>query len=452
MYDMRQQSINYDINNQLDEEIDINFKKLFMAFLYRRVLIAKVFFSILLFFVLITFILPKKWEVSADLYINKTNNTNYSEINPFMLESGGGSVVSMGIDKAMNNEIELMQSSLVMDNVIKENDLKYGRLFKIFKTKKTGKYIPAKVFIKGVSIENKKNTSIISIKYKSKKKDKAYTVVNSIIQNYIKLHQEINSEKSKSDKRIIEEEYNKAKEALDKKIKSSKGLPANAVSGMGNLASMSAFSLSAQKAMGTLHGQYTEGEKSRIDLSEEAEKFSQLSSKLEWAKLVEEMSNSSKVLVINEPKPLNDWEYASPKLFKNIILGIIFGLASSITAFIFIEMKDKKITFSMLENNVIYNIDKDFMKIKSLLLENKYKVINVVIFDGIELDLIKPLQQFRNVRVVRAEISEDFINSIERASGALLILRIGEADSRLYKYVKNAVISRNKEIYNEVLV
>lgn len=449
---MQQQVINYDINNQLDEEININFKKLFNALLYRRMLIVKVFFSVLLFFVLMTFILPKKWEAGADLYINKTNNTNYSEINPFLLESGGGSMVSMGMDKAMNNELELMKSSLVMDNVIKENDLKYGRLFKIFPLKKTGKYISAKAFVKSVSIENKKNTNVISIKYKSKKKDKAYGVVNSIIQNYIKLHQEINSEKSKSDKRIIEEEYNKAKEALDKKIKSSKGLPANAVSGMGNLASMSAFSSSAQKAMGTLHGQYTAGEKSRIDLSEEAEKFSQLSAKLEWAKLVEEMSNSSKVLVINEPKPLNDWEYASPKLFKNIMLGIIFGFAAAIAAFISAEIRDKKLAFSMLGNNVIYNIDKDFMEIKALLLENKYKVINAVIFDGIELDLIKPLQQFRNVRVVRAEVSEDFISSIERASGAVLILRIGESDSRLYKYVKNAVRSRNKEIYNEVLV
>ena len=87
--------------------------------------------------------MPKKYEVSADLYINKTNNSNMAEINPYVIEelgSGGGmSAMLSGGKGTLDNEIELISSPKVMDKVIQENDIKIGKLFKIIKTKKYDK-------------------------------------------------------------------------------------------------------------------------------------------------------------------------------------------------------------------------------------------------------------------------------------------------------------------------
>ena len=64
-------------------EITINLKNIFLALWNRKFLIAKIFTITLVFFIAMTFISEKKWTVSADLYINNANNTNYLEINPY---------------------------------------------------------------------------------------------------------------------------------------------------------------------------------------------------------------------------------------------------------------------------------------------------------------------------------------------------------------------------------
>ena len=137
------------------------------------------------------------------------------------------------------------------------------------------------------------------------------------------------------------------------------GLPSTAVSGSGGLAALSSISKSAQKAMSGIQGQYVSGVKSEMRLREDAEKVAALSSKLEWAKLVDQMSESSKVIVLKEPRQLQEYEQASPKLFTNILLGIVFGVIASLIAVIFAENTDKKLTYSMLGENIIYNLEND---------------------------------------------------------------------------------------------
>ena len=119
---------------------------------------------------------------------------------------------------------------------------------------------------------------------------------------------------------------------------------------------MSAFSKSAQKALSGIQGQYVSGVKSEIALREDAEKVAELAKKVEWARLVENMSDSSNVVVLKEPRRLQDYEQTSPKLFTNIILGIVFGIIAGLGAVIFVENTDKKLTYSMLGNNIIYDI------------------------------------------------------------------------------------------------
>ena len=316
----------YNPMDELDDDLNINIEKLWRAIWSRKVLLIKVFCSVLAFFILLTFIMPKKYKVTADLYINKSNSSNLMEVNPYILDEAAGPVVNMGMDKAINNEIELMKSELVLDKVIRDNNIVYKKKFGIIPNKKEGEYLTAEAFYgkgKKLKIENTKNTNVITIQYKAGKPELAYGVVSSLITHYIELHKELNAEKSKSDTKLLETEYKKIKENLDKSISKASGLPAQSMTGIGNLSAMSAFSRSASSAIGNIRSQYIAGEKSQIAVSEESQKLTQLATKLEWAKMVEQMSDSSKVLVLKEPKQLRPFEKSSPKLLINIILSFI---------------------------------------------------------------------------------------------------------------------------------
>ena len=430
---------NYNYNNELDEELTIDFKKIFFAIWSRKSLITKIFISVILLFILLTFISPKKYIVNSDLYINKANNSNMMEINPFALEelgaAGGGVAALMtGGSGALANELELIQSPLVIDKVIRENNLVYKKRWGIIPNKKEGEYISTAAFLKkNISFENKKGTNVISIEYKAKDPELAYNIVYSIINNYIELHKQLNSEKSKSDKEIIESEYTKAKAALSKKVDAVQGLPENAMTTTGNLTAMSAFSKSAQQAMSTIKGQVIAGERSRIELTEEAAKVAELSSKLEWAKMVDKMSDSSKVLVLKEPQKLRDFEYSSPKLLINIILGIVFGFIISLFVLIFAELTDRKLTFSMLSDNIIYDLKKDFTDLKLQLLANQDKNISIITFENLSDDILSSLKEFKNITVIKADITNEFVQYINKSEKVVLFSKIGQTSSKLYK-------------------
>lgn len=447
---------NYNYNQELDEELTIDFKKIFFALWSRKFLILKVFLSVLLFFILLTFISPKKYKVDADLYINKANGTNMMEINPYAIEelgAGGSMAALMSGGGGLTNELELIQSPLVIDKVIRENNLVYKKKFGFLPNKKEGEYISTTAFLKkNISFENKKGTNVVTIEYKSKDPELAYNVVSSIITNYIELHKELHSEKSKSDKKIIENQYNIAKKSFDEKVKKADGLPEQALAMSGNISAMSAFSQSAQQALSNLKGQVIQGEKAKLALTEEASKVASLSSKLEWAKMVEEMSDSSKVLVLKEPQKLRDFEYASPKLLINILLGIVFGAIAALFAVIFAENADKKLTYTMLGDNIIYNIDNDFSDLKLLLLANQDKKIATVYFENIPGNIEEQLKAYRNLSLVKADISNEFVQSVKNSDEILIFATIGNTNSKFYKQIKTMLTEMNKKVALECLI
>lgn len=449
---------NYNYNQELDEELTIDLKKIFCSLWSRKFLISKVFLIILLCFVILTFISPKKYKVDSDLYINKSNNTNMMEINPYAIEelggaSGGMAALMAGGGGALTNELELMQSPLVIDKVIRENNLVYKKKFGIIPNKKEGEYISTAAFLKkNISFENKKGTNVITIEYKSKDPKLAYNVVNSIINNYVELHKQLNSEKSKSDKKVIEAEYNKAKKALNTKLNSSSGLPEQALATSGNISAMSAFSKSARQAMANLTGQVIQGQKSRVAVTEEAEKVAALSSKLEWAKMVDEMSDSSKVLVLKEPQKLRDFEYSSPKLLINILLGIVFGFIASLFAVIFAENADKKLTYLMLGDNIIYDLEEDFSDLKLLLLANADKRMSIITFEDIPNNILSKFENIRNINFVKADISNEFVNNIAASDKVILIASVGKTNSKFYKQIKSMLGEMNKNIISEAII
>lgn len=453
-----QNNISYIPQDELDEELTIDLKKIVLTIWNRRIILTKVFGIVLIFFILLTFILPKKYEVQSDLYINKANGTNIAEINPYVLSeigSAGGGMTAMlaGGNSQLTNEIELMKSPLVIDKVIRENNFVYKKKFGIIPNKREGEYISTAAFLgkgKNISFENKKGTNVITITYKNKKPEVAYNVVASIITNYIDLNKQLNSEKSKSDKKIIEAEYNKVKASLNEKVNSSSGMPDAAASGMGQLSILSAFSNSASNAMGALKGQMAEGKKSQIAVSEEAEKMAELSKKLEWAKLVEEMSDSSKVLVLKEPQKLRPFENSSPKLFMNILLGIVFGFIAALAALIYVENTDKKLTYSMLGDEILYDLQNNTDELKMLLLANQDKRISLVAFGNLPYEI--DIKGFQNIQLLEADISSNFINGVSATDAVILFAQVGQTNSKLYKQTKSLLNDIKKPVIKEVLV
>ncbi len=447
---MEEQLIDF---QQENDEITINLKNIFLALWSRRFFIIKIFSIVLAFFIALTFVSAKKWKVDADLYINKTNNSNFMEVNPYALEDVGKIGSVLGGTDPLADEIELIQSPLVIDKVIKENNLRYRKMYGFIPTKKTGQYLTTGAFLKkGPEFESKKGTHVLSISYTSKKKDLAYNVVNSIIKNYIILHKEVNSRKSKSDKAIIESEYKKAKAELANKVNTAGGLPTQSLAGTGNLAAMSTFSRTAQSAIGNIKGQYVAGEKSRIAVGESAAKVEKLASKLEWANLVDVMSDSSKVIVIKKPHPLRDWEYASPKLFINILLGIVFGIIFSIIGVIYKEITDKKLSYSMLGSDVIYDLKNDYVKFMTELVANSDKKILFTQFENLPAKYTEELKKYPNIRYTNADISTEFKNSVKNTDFVVLLASINKTNAENYKSVKRIIEKTNKTILYEVLV
>jgi len=444
---------NQEYYNMLNEDdLNIDLKKIFLALWSRKVLIVKVFVCTLIFFIALTYILPKKWKVDADLYINKTNSTNMIDINPYVIEESGMASMLTGNSSNLMNEIELMSSPLVIDKVIEENNIRFKKIFGIFPTIKTGEYITTEKFLKMVKIDTKKGTNVVSISFKSKSRDFSYNVVTSIITHYIELRKELMSEKSKSDKKVIETEYQKAKADLNKKVSVAGGLPTASMSGSSNLAAMSAFSRSAQSAMSNLRGQYLAGEKARVDINEDASKVNQLAQKLEWAKLVEEMSDSSKVLVIKEPHHLKDWEFASPRLFINILLGILFGVIFSLVAVIYMEIKDKKLSYSKLGDNIIYDLDKEIKSFFAYLYTNKNKQILFAFCSNIPAGFSEKFKMFSNINIMQAGISDSFSTAIQNSDQVIMFAQIGKTVSEDYKIIKNMITDMDKKIVYEVLI
>lgn len=451
---------NYNYNQEFDENINIDIKRILFTLWNRKLLIILVYAIVLISFIFLTFISAKKYTVDTALYINKANNTNMMEINPYAIEElggagGGMTAIMTGGNSVLTNELELIQSPLVIDKVIKENNLVYKKKWGIIPNKKEGEYISTAAFLgkgKNISFENKKGTNVITIEYKSKDPELAYNVVNSIINNYVELHKQLNSEKSKSDKKVIEAEYNKAKKALNSKLNSSSGLPEQALATSGNISAMSAFSKSAQQAMANLTGQVRAGERSRVAVTEEAEKVAALSSKLEWAKMVDEMSDSSKVLVLKEPQKLRDFEYSSPKLLINILLGIVFGFIASLFSVIFAENTDKKLTYSMLGDNIIYNLEEDFSDLKLLLLANADKHMSIITFEDIPSNILSKFENIRNINFVKADISNEFVNNIAASDKVILIVSVGKTNSKFYKQIKSMLGEMNKNIISEAII
>lgn len=441
-------------NQELEEDISIDFTRVLKIINYRKALIAKVFLVCIVIFAIITLIIPKKYETNADLYINKSNNTNLAELNPYIISTMAGrdgmaGLLGVGNSGGLQNEIEIMQSPLVMDNVIKENDFKYT------KGPRKGEYITTSSFLnKSLTIENKKGSNIISISYKSNDPLLSYNVVNSIIANYQKINEEINTKKAVKDKILLENSYESANKSLNKKLsamKNSNTVPP-AAANLGVLTVLKNYNRAVNNAFGSIQSQSVEGQKSQIAVDQELEKLKMIRSKLEWTNLVEQMSkDTSNVLILKHPELKQRFENSEPKLINNLILSVIFAIFVSVITVIRAEKADNSLTYSQLSKKVIYNIEKNIEELKFILLTNlKFNTLFVV-FEGFQSDILKQLDKFNNFKVIKAEITPKFIDEIMSSDKVILAARIGQTQKKIYQQTKNICADAKKVVSVEII-
>ena len=78
--------------------------------------------------------------------------------------------------------------------------------------------------------------------------------------------------------------------------------------------------------------------------------------------------------------------------------------------------------------------------------------ISLVVFEKPEDKFINELSKFKNINFVKADISEEFGNSLQNSSKVIILLSVGKTNSKEYKRIKEFLGKLNKEILVEVLV
>ena len=67
--------VDYDYNQEFDEELTIDLKKILLSLWSRKFLIIINFLIMISLFTALAFVMPKKYLVESDLYVNKANNS-----------------------------------------------------------------------------------------------------------------------------------------------------------------------------------------------------------------------------------------------------------------------------------------------------------------------------------------------------------------------------------------
>ena len=163
------------------------------------------------------------------------------------------------------------------------------------------------------------------------------------------------------------------------------------------------------------------------------------------------MSDSSKVILLREPYQLRDWEYDSPKPLICTILGIVFGIIFSIFAVIYKELTDKKLAYTMLGDNVIYDLNKEFNKLSAEFISNSDGKTALAYFEDLSSDITDKFKIFGVVPAIKAEISPSFKTSMKNIDNVILFESINKTNTEDYRLVKHILESMNKKIIYEVL-
>ncbi|MDD3012598.1 MAG: Wzz/FepE/Etk N-terminal domain-containing protein [Candidatus Gastranaerophilales bacterium] len=344
-------------NNFEKDDLLLNLSKIFRIVLYRYKLILFFVFLAIVMVIALFNILPKKYEVQAELLINKANSTNLADINPFVMadfgSAGQGNFSSiLGGSNSLVNEVEILKSPLVLEPVIRENSLIYK------KGRKKNKLLSVNDFLeRNTDIEDVKGSNVINISYSSDNPETAFKVVDSIIKNYRKIYENINSKKASSDRAILENTFQKAQKNVAEKANKLKEHKSrseshidSSVLGLNGLLSL--YDKRINKNLKTTSREQVESKSLEDELVQATEEQKTLKTKYEWSVLVENISkNATNVTIIKQPTILDYADFSEPNLPSVILLSIVI---SSFLAFSVIFAREKfssKLSIIDMEDN-----------------------------------------------------------------------------------------------------
>ncbi|OGI27875.1 MAG: hypothetical protein A2287_09730 [Candidatus Melainabacteria bacterium RIFOXYA12_FULL_32_12] len=436
-------------NNFENEEITINFKKLWNIIWSRKIIIAVCFITFITIAVIKFNLTSKMYITEANLLINKASSTNLSDINPFVVsDTGGMSGVGnfFGSSSNVDTEIEIMKSPLVMDKVIKDNNLKY------LSGPKAGKYLEARVFLnpKKLKITNERGTNIIKISYKSSDPKFSYNIVNSIINSYKEIYEDINSKKASEDKQFIQNSYLEAQKSVDKKIaqlKQFKSLPANNVAtGINGLLSLYDKRLSKDSV--NLSKASLDNKKLEVGLEQEIEKLKMLKNKYEWISLVENMSkNATNIIILRHPEILEKKEFSEPNLKENILIALLISFSLSSLLILCFEKIDKKLPFSEISDKSyitsLKNLDLSILTVQIFAEEiKKIGVISLIEVnkESFFINFMKQNVYNNNLEITLVKESDPldkYLNIINSSKWLVILVSPGYTNRKTYRRIKN---------------
>lgn len=315
------------MSGNIDNEIIIDFSRVIKTLIDNKKTIFICFLIFMGLGILLNLALPKKYTSEAKILVKKTGSTNLSYINPYVISEGtedGGFGSLVALKNSLGEEIEIIKSPLVIDNVIKENNLKYK------KGAAKGNYLSAKDFLrKNFAVSKLKDADIIYISYKSKDPVLSYNVVNSVIDSYKKTKENLNTEKASDDTGFLKKACLKTEKELDSKIlelKKYKSSPKNlSNSSMQNLSLLGFYDKRFKQKLKQISDNETDLEKLEFEISQKTEELSSLKKKLEWSSLVKEMSkNTTDLVILQSPEVREKYDFSEPQPLVIFILSL-FG-------------------------------------------------------------------------------------------------------------------------------
>lgn len=452
-------------------ELTINIKQIWNIIWYRRYWIIACYSIVIIIAFIITMLMPKLYVSKAKIMIDKASYTNLKEFNPFFVAEGAGdnklSIITGGSSNS-SDDIEVVKSPLVIEKVIKDNNLKYQ------KGEKKGQYLSADDFLdKNLIIDAiAPGSSIIQLSYKSNDPKLSYNIVKSIIENYRKTYEYLNYYKAAKDRSFLEKAYKKAKQDLDKKyallrdynlVSENKIISDNSTDI--RFALLSKLDKRISGELKTLPKSSIEHKKLGISVESEIEKLRLIKGKYEWMVLVENMSkNATNITVLENPKLKLKDEYSEPKLIINMLLSLVVSFFLATSVVLFLEKNDSKVGFLDFDNeNYSYftkNCLTDIKDIEAELILNKFHQLGVIsLVDKTETEkIIFQLKEnilIKDFTICLTQIGnslEEHFKNISDSKNIIIFIKVGYTDKYLYKNICSALNKLNIKVFKTFLI
>ena len=182
---------------------DIDFQKYWQILKRHKIPATKVFLGTVILATILALVSEKKYAAYGKLKFTKENTTSA------LITEGGeklGKLETLSSTATpVDTESEVIKSAPVVEEVIKQLNL----------TSKNGEFVSYEDFLKNLSVKNIPGTDILSITYESSNSKEAKTIVNTVINVYIKKNIAINRTQAQAAREFISRQLPKTQAELE---------------------------------------------------------------------------------------------------------------------------------------------------------------------------------------------------------------------------------------------